>query len=100
MSDIDQKDSAWFKDRTAATQIEALLRELAAATQQIEALQRELAKLRRAGLVISGLEKRVEVLRQLVKETMADHANADSGLYNICDDSPCNWCERAKEATK
>jgi len=66
---------------------------------QIEALQREAE--RRYDVFIATSNKlreaqdQIEALRQLVRETMADHANADSGFYNTCDDSPCNWCERA-----
>ena len=31
----------------------------------------------------------------LLKERLRDHSYPDSGEYNGCDDSPCNWCERA-----
>jgi len=68
---------------------------------QVEALQRE-AERRYDVFIATSNELResndqIDTLRQLVKEAMEDHTNPNIGVYEA---SPCNWCERAKEATK
>ena len=46
----------------------------------------------------ASMERQRDKAFDLIREVMSDHRTPDSGsLYNECDDTPCHWCERAKE---